>query len=154
MKNNLSEALVLVEELEQDGLQSPDTMSGGDAMGGGDDMAADMPPPSEPPVSDEAVGADTQGDVAIQLLSDIRDLLGKLAGEDPTGAEGESELGGEGAPLPGEGGEGAPLPGEGDEGGDSAAIDAIPEVPEDESDEDDEEDDAAAGRKASAGDDN
>ena len=140
MKNQLNEALVLVEELEQDEMSNPTPMGGG---GDVEAPAADVPPPSEPPVDDEAVGADTEGNVALELLSQIRDLLATLVG----GGE-------EGAPEDGEGAEGGALPpGEGGEGGEgeSAAIDAIPEVPDDEKDDEDEEEDGAPG-KASGGD--
>lgn len=107
----LVEAQKLVEELEQDELE------GGDPSGPGapTDLAVDVPPPSEPPVSDDALGADTEGNVALQLLADIRNLLAQLVGEEP-GAE--------------------DLPPEGGPGDEEGAIDAIPEPPEDEEDED------------------
>jgi len=58
-----------------------------------EDAAVDLPP-SEPPVSDTAVGADTQGNVVVQLLTDIKDLMGQLvdleAGEEA--AEGGEDL--------------------------------------------------------------
>lgn len=56
----------------------------GDDLGGLDDVG-EMPPPSgtdmplEPPMSDSAVGASTQDNVALGLLREIRDLLADLA---------------------------------------------------------------------------
>jgi hypothetical protein len=59
---NLTEALQIVEALPVD--------------------AVDVPPPSEPPMDDTAVGADTQGNVVVGLLSDIKDLLSQLVDVD------------------------------------------------------------------------
>lgn len=87
---------------------------GGDigAMGGepmGDEMGAmggpgggDLPP-SEPPMSDSAAGADSEGSAALGLLREIAGFLGQLASalvpqEDP-----EAEAGGPAAPIEGEG---------------------------------------------------
>ncbi len=88
----------------------------GDDLGGLGDVG-EMPPPSgtdmplEPPMSDSAVGASTQDNVALGLLREIRDLLADLAaseaaegGEAPEIPEdelepgegaGEEELGGD-----------------------------------------------------------
>jgi len=121
--NSLAQAQKIVEELEdQFGAEAADT-----APPGADDMAIDVPPPSEEPISDEAVGADTEGNVVIGLLSDIRDLLAQVVG-----VEGEP---GDDMP-PGAGGP----PGEG-EPGEEEAIDAIPEPPDEGEDEDDDDDD-------------
>src|SRR5208337_1444 len=86
--------------------------------------AVESPPPSEPPVSDDAVGADTEGNVVLQLLADIKDLLSQLVGAE----EGEGEFGPEGELPPGEGSEEDRIP-----------VDAIPEPDEDEDEEEKEE---------------
>jgi len=125
----LSEAKNLIQEIA-DEIKTPSevALDLGDEGGGPDLETADLPP-SEPPISDDAVGADTEGNVVLQLLSDIRDLLGELV----HGGEIEGELEGE---LPG--GELPPgeFPPEG-EGGDIAA-DAIPEPDEEEAEEEEE----------------
>lgn len=88
----------------------------GDDLGGLDDVG-EMPPPSgtdmplEPPMSDSAVGASTQDNVALGLLREIRDLLADMAAADageggeapeipeeelePGEGAGEEELGGD-----------------------------------------------------------
>jgi hypothetical protein len=134
--NALTEAQRIISELEQDELASlraagqedqgaPESlppagdMGGGDnfdAQGGGDlppgdDMGADLPP-SEPPVSDSAVGADSEGQVALQLLGEIRDFLGQLASAlapAPEPEEGEMGEGGAG-PIGGEPEDGEEIP--------------------------------------------
>jgi hypothetical protein len=133
--NALTEAQRIISELEQDELaslraagqeddqDSPEALPPAGDMGGGDefnDGAADVPPqgggagaggmggdlpPSEPPVSDSAVGADSEGQVALALLREIADYLGQLASalapapepEDAVagGGEGGGEFGGE-----------------------------------------------------------
>ena len=127
----LSEAIKLIEEIEHDEVEAPSAIAG--------EMAAtDAPPPSEPPVSDDAIGADTEGNVVLQLLADIKDLLTQLVGVE--GAEGE--FGPEGEMPPGEGGEFGPEgelpPGEGEEE-DHIPVDAIPEPDENEEEEEEEE---------------
>ena len=109
---NLQEAKViqnarkLVEELE-DEIESGESPMG-DEMGG--DMG-ELPPPTggdmpiEPPVSDDAIGASTEDNVALGLLREIRDLLAELAAE-------EAGEGGELPDLPPEGGEEGPHDGE------------------------------------------
>ncbi len=88
-----------------------DDMEGGPEAMGPEGME-DMPPPSgedmpiEPPVSDSAVGASTEDNVALGLLREIRDLLADLAAEN---AAEEGEVPG----LPEEGEE----PGQGEEEG-------------------------------------
>lgn len=87
----------LIEELE-------DEIETGESPVGLDGGAGDFPPPEggdmpiEPPVSDSAVGASTEDNVALSLLREIRDLLAELANEEA-----------------GEGGEAPELPPEGDE---------------------------------------
>ena len=113
----INEARKLIEQIEDDLEDMPPEAEGGggDLEGGGMD---DMPPPSEPSIDDEAVGADTEGNVALSLLADIKDLLTQLVAA-------------EGGELPGEEGEEGfeELPEEGE------AVDAVPEVPEDEEEE-------------------
>ena len=141
MRNTeLKEAIRLIEEIQADDVPAPGEIAGDMADTGG---AAPPPelPPSEPPVDDAAVGADSEANLVIQLLADIRHFLGILAGEeDVEGEEGMEGPGGPGGemPLPGEEGE--------EEGG---PIDAIPEAPEgeEEEEEDEEEDLATAGRR-------
>jgi hypothetical protein len=113
---NLNEAIKVVEEIEQDELAAPTEIEGGL-----DSIAVDAPPPSEPPVSDDAVGADTEGNVVLQLLADIKDLLGELVAVETGEEEAEGEPGEEGEP---------------DE---NRPVDAIPEPPEDEEEEDNDE---------------
>lgn len=105
MSTNLKQAIELVEEMEADELASapePETLE-----------------PSEPPVSDSAVGADTEGDTALSLLRQMRDFLAQLATalapeETPEDVEAEEEE--EEGLLPEEGeGEGEGAEGEEDE---------------------------------------
>lgn len=118
----LEQALVLIQEVTDAEVKAPSELASTfGANGSGDEPSMDGPPPSEPPVSDEAVGADTEGNVALQLLSDIRDLLNELVHGGEEGAPGE------------EGGE-PPLP-PGEEGAEDSPVDAVP-MP-DEEDEDD-----------------
>jgi hypothetical protein len=82
-KRTIQEARRLINEIAGAGL--PD-----DDEGLPDDTGA-MPPPSgedmpmEPPISDSAIGASTQDNVALGLLGEIRDLLAELVGQE--GAE-------------------------------------------------------------------
>ncbi len=110
---NLQEAIKVVEELGQDEFSASANDQALDTV--------DAPPPSEPPVSDEAVGADTEGNVALQLLTDIKDLLTQLVAAEV----GETEEEPEAEDMEGE------IP-----------VDALPEPPEDEEDEEDEEEGA------------
>ena len=134
--SKLNEALKLIEEIEQDQLEAPSEIAGGGEMG------MDAPPPSEPPMSDDAVGADTEGNVVLQLLADIKDLLAQLVGaeegEGEFGPGGPGELGPEGE-LGGPEGEGGPMlpPGEGGE--EDIPVDAIPEPDEEDEEEREEE---------------
>lgn len=71
MSTTLKEAIKLVEEMEADAM-----------MGGPDEMsaspAAEPLEPMEPPVSDSAIGADTEEDTALGLLRQMRDFLAQL----------------------------------------------------------------------------
>lgn len=83
-------AITIVEEL------GDEIEGGGGSMGdmGGMGDMGDMPPsngsdmPMEPPVSDSAVGASTEDNLALGLLREIRDLMAQLVSEeDPEGGE-------------------------------------------------------------------
>jgi len=93
-------AIKLVEELE-------DEIERGESPVGVTDDAGEFPPPTggdmpvEPPVSDSALGASTEDNVALSLLREIRDLLAEISNEE---AGGPSE--GEIPDLPPEGSEG------------------------------------------------
>jgi hypothetical protein len=119
MTPTLNEAIRLVREMENDelALQRPGGDEFGDASGGAgglDDLGA-LDSPMEPPVSDSAIGADTEGETAIGLLRQMTDLLTQIA----TAVAPEAMTAGpeDGEGMPGEGGgEGMPggMPGEGD----------------------------------------
>lgn len=121
--SNIQEAIRLVEEMKVDeldhlGSEAPPADTGGDL--GGETLE-----PSEPPVSDSAVGADTEGETALSLLRSIKLSLEQIAaavapveemppeGEDGMPPEGEGEI-----PMPDEppvdieDEEGGPLEGE------------------------------------------
>lgn len=80
--SNINEAIKLVEEMEADELShlqaggAPD-MGVGDM--GGADIGGETLEPSEPPVSDTAIGADTEGDTALGLLRDMKTSLQQIA---------------------------------------------------------------------------
>nr|WP_288916228.1 hypothetical protein [uncultured Pseudomonas sp.] len=141
--NSLTEAQKIIREMEEEEIKFQDQEGGGDValeeppMGGpggpdaggsefGGDAGLDMPgaegagldlPPSEPPMSDSAVGADTEGNVVLGLLGDIRNFLAQLASalvpepETEEGAEGgEGPVGDFGGEEGGEGeGDGIPV---------------------------------------------
>ncbi len=102
--NDLKQAIALVEEMEDELIDAGATAPG----------AAEAPPdpslePSEPPISDTAIGADTEGDTALGLLQQMKDLLTRIAdqvappeteGELPPGEEGAGDLAGDMPPLP------------------------------------------------------
>lgn len=173
MSNELREALQLVEEIRDDisATQGPDEFEGGagDDTIGNADMAPDLPP-SEPPISDSALGADTEGDTALGLLTQMRDALQQLAtalapppADDMAlgaeGAEGAEMPGGAGAPAgdaafggEAEGELGVPEPefgAEGDEG-EEGGIPAEDEAPSEEGGEDDTEDEDTEDDEAEA----
>lgn len=120
--NAINEALKLVEDMETDELNhagsgGPPPGMGGD-MGGGGEIGGETLEPMEPPVSDSAIGADTEGDSALSLLRSMKMSLEQIAAaiappmeELPPGEEGalEGGMGGAGGP----GGEGEiPMPDE------------------------------------------
>lgn len=103
---NLKEAIKLVHEMEDDILGD----AGASPEMPGDMGAPDVEPlePSEPPISDTAIGADTEGETALGLLTQMKELLTQIAmavappEEGMPGEEGEMPPGAEG----GEGAEG------------------------------------------------
>lgn len=103
--NAINEALKLVEEMEADELSHMDAGAPPTDMGIGSDIGGDTLEMSEPPMSDSAIGADTEGDSAISLLRSMKNSLEQIASavapveEMPPGAEGAP--GG----VPGPGGE-------------------------------------------------
>lgn len=110
--NTISEALKLVEEMEADELSHMDSgaMPPSD-MGVGSDIGGETLEMSEPPMSDSAIGADTEGDSALSLLRSMKNSLEQIASavapveEVPPGAEGGvpgpgGDIGAEGGDLP------------------------------------------------------
>lgn len=112
--NDLKQAIALVEDILDD---APETYQSPEAAVSpeGDFGAPDLPP-SEPPISDSALGADTEGASVVGLLTDIRDTLQQLVAP----AEGGLEPGAGGEMMPPAGGEAPPVEGEaeGEEFGD------------------------------------
>ena len=119
--STLRDTIKLVEEMENDELalhQEPDGDEFDAPSGGLDDMGT-LDQPMEPPVSDTAIGADTEGETALGLLRQMKDLLTQIAtavapeqmvgDEEMAGAE--DEMGGAAGVMPDEGGEGG-MPGE------------------------------------------
>ncbi len=132
--NDLATAIKIVEDLEQDELDDAGSVGmpaegGGEPAGGAplpdDGMGGDGLESSEPPVSDSAVGADTEGATALGLLRDMANSLQQLAAAlaPPTEEEGAGDM--EGAPG-GPEGEGAIPPGaeaaDGAAGADEAGV--------------------------------
>lgn len=91
-KQKLTEAIKLIEEIEDDFMPKG---PGADVMGapedsmGGDPLGSEMP--SEPPIEDSALGADTEGETALGLLTQIKNLLQQLVSGSPD-AEAAPEL--------------------------------------------------------------
>jgi len=113
--STIKEAIKLVEEMEEDELNHVDAVP--TDMGMGSDIGGDTLEPSEPPVSDSAIGADTEGESALALLRSMKNSLEQIATavapveEMPPGAEGGpgGMPGGMPGEMPGE------MAGEGDE---------------------------------------
>jgi hypothetical protein len=104
--SNLNEALKLVREMEDDLVSGAPTGLDMGAETGADQFGAEEPlEPSEPPVSDSAIGADTEGETALGLLRQMTDLLQQITtAVAPPPEDGElGELEGEvdGAPVSG-----------------------------------------------------
>lgn len=149
MHKELVEAIRLVEALEDETSQLIAEPDAPDAAGLGnpvdDAVAAPDLPPSEPPISDTALGSDTEGESALELLSQMRDSLQQLATalapppEEAMPAEGEMGAGPGGPPSPDAefGGDefGVPEPDAGLEG---AEGDVAPDGAEGDEDEDEE----------------
>ena len=134
MSTTLQEAIKLVEELEDETSQlvaEPDAMGmGGDDIGSA--VASPDLPPSEPPISDTALGSDTEGETALDLLRQMRDSLQQLSAALAPPPE---EMGA--GDIPPEGAAGALPPAEGEaegaEGGEGAGDDfGVPEPEDDE----------------------
>ena len=104
---NLKEAIKLVQEMEDDILGAAGAAPEMPGDMGAPDMDAEPLEPSEPPISDTAIGADTEGDTALGLLTQMKELLTQIAmavappeegmpgeeGEMPPGAEGAEGMG-------------------------------------------------------------
>lgn len=102
LMTTLQEAQKVVQEMEDDALSFAGPA---EAPMGGAETAEPMEP-MEPPISDTAIGADTEADTALGLLRQMKDLLTQLVtalAPDTAGMEGElgGELGAEGG-MPGE----------------------------------------------------
>jgi len=119
--STINEAIKLVEEMEADELSHMDSGAPPTDMGVGSDIGGDTLEPSEPPMSDSAIGADTEGESALSLLRSMKNSLEQIAAavapveELPPGAEGPGGIpGGPGGDIGAEGGaEGAlPMPDE------------------------------------------
>lgn len=156
--STLNEAIKLVEEMEADELSHMDSGAPPTDMGVGSDIGGDTLEPSEPPMSDSAIGADTEGESALSLLRSIKNSLEQIAAavapveEMPPGAEGiEGGMGGgiEGGgelPMPDEPPadiEGAEAEGEAAAEGEEAAEEGA-EAEEDEEEAEEDEEKAAA----------
>src|SRR5574337_132680 len=123
--SNLLEAKKLVREMIDDeedrlslgsetGAPPVDLEGGAEPIG---DLGGDMLEPSEPPVSDSAIGADTEGVTALSLLQSIDQSLQQIAmavAPPEMGPEAGVEGGAPGAPgaIPGEGEGEVPMPDE------------------------------------------
>ena len=120
---SLLEAQKLVQELEDEQI----ALGSIDGGGAADDMGAGAEPlePSEPPISDTAIGADTEGETALGLLRQMRDLLAELVTGLAPEQAGEEGIPGEG--IPGEGGEMPPGGPEGAEGAEGE--EGMPPIP-------------------------
>jgi len=116
--STINEAIKLVEEMEADELSHMDSGAPPTDMGVGSDIGGDTLEMSEPPMSDSAIGADTEGESALSLLRSMKNSLEHIAAavapieEMPPGAEGPGGMGGGGMGAEGMGAEGA----EGEEG--------------------------------------
>jgi hypothetical protein len=140
--STLKDAVKLTEEMFDDELDALHGEPDGDEFGappaGGLGDMGTLDEPMEPPVSDSAIGADTEGETALGLLRQMKDLLTQLvvavAPEAMPGAEGAE--GGEMMDLGGGGGAGGPpMDLGGEEGGEGGESDMPPEPPSDEGSE-------------------
>ena len=93
--SQLTEAVKLIEELEveeKEFQESPDAALLDQATG--PEALDALPEPTEPPISDAAIGADTEGETALGLLRQSRDLLAQLVSAvapEPEAAEAGAE---------------------------------------------------------------
>jgi len=114
MSTTLKEAIKLVDEMADEELLHRNELGGSDDPTMGDMGGMDAPSdesdflePTEPPMSDSALGADTEGETALGLLTQMKDALVQIAtavAPEQDMMPGEEELG---AGAPGEGGGGA-----------------------------------------------
>ena len=112
--STLKDAIKWVEGMEADELALHQQPEGGDEFGaraGGLDDMGTLDEPMEPPVSDAAIGADTEGETALGLLRQMKDLLGTIAT-----AVAPEEMAGPPDELGAEGGAGGGMPNLGAEG--------------------------------------
>jgi hypothetical protein len=77
--SNIKEAIKLVEEMEADELSHLQSEAPPTDMGLGSDIGGDTLEPSEPPMSDSAIGADTEGESALSLLRSMKNSLDQIA---------------------------------------------------------------------------
>ena len=77
--SNIKEAIKLVEEMEADELSHLQSEAPPTDMGLGSDIGGDTLEPSEPPMSDSAIGADTEGESALSLLRSMKNSLEQIA---------------------------------------------------------------------------
>lgn len=104
--SNINEAIKLVEEMEADELSHMDSGAPPTDMGVGSDIGGDTLEMSEPPMSDSAIGADTEGESALSLLRSMKNSLEQIAAavapveEMPPGAEGMEGGAGGGGEIP------------------------------------------------------
>lgn len=112
--SNIKEAIKLVEEMEADELDRFGSEAPPTDMGMGTDIGGDTLEPSEPPISDSAIGADTEGDSALSLLRSMKNSLEQIAAAvAPVEAmPGEGGPGGGAGPVGAEGGDEFPMPDE------------------------------------------
>ena len=123
--SNIKEAIKLVAEMEADELDrfNSEASPAETELGAGMDVdiGGETLEPSEPPVSDAAIGADTEGDTALSLLRSMKNSLEQIATAvapvealpDEGGAEGMPPgAAGGGGPIEVGGGEEFPAPDE------------------------------------------
>lgn len=77
--SNIKEAIKLVEEMEADELSHLQSEAPPTDMGLGSEIGGDTLEPSEPPMSDSAIGADTEGESALSLLRSMKNSLEQIA---------------------------------------------------------------------------
>jgi len=120
--SNIKEAIKLVEEMEADEFSHLQSEAPPADMGLDSDIGGETLEPSEPPMSDSAIGADTEGESALSLLRSMKNSLEQIA----AAVAPVEAMPGEGGPEGMEGG----IPGEGGGGGAGGAGDIpMPDEP-------------------------